>query len=119
MVPSDYTFTRAADEEPNGQAKVGSAFLFSLLPREILMNRSGQKAGEGQEDMGETAVWGASPSGSDASAADRGLRATRLSPSGCALRGPSGDVRVLSPRREPAARGCRTRATGSAIDRQS
>lgn len=57
MVPSDYTLNRVADKEPNGQAKVGSSFLFSLLPREMLMNNSGQKAGESKEETGKWANW--------------------------------------------------------------
>lgn len=42
---------RVADSEPNGQAKVGSPFFFSsFLLREMLMNNSGQKAGESKEE---------------------------------------------------------------------
>lgn len=51
-VPSDYTLARVAEKEPNGQAKVGSSLLFSLLQREMLMNNSGQKAGERKEETG-------------------------------------------------------------------
>lgn len=52
MVPSDYTLTRVVDKEPNGQANVGSSFLFSLLPGEMLMNHGGQKAGESKVETG-------------------------------------------------------------------
>lgn len=51
MAPSDYTRSRVADKEPNGQAKVGSFLLFSsLLMREVLMSSLAQKAGESKEE---------------------------------------------------------------------
>lgn len=47
MAPSDYTRSRVADKEPNGQAKLGSCSLFSsLLRREVLMSSRAHKAGE-------------------------------------------------------------------------
>lgn len=49
MAPSDYTHSRAADKEPNGQAKVAFfffSFFSSLLMREVLMSSGAQKAGE-------------------------------------------------------------------------
>lgn len=49
QVPSDYILARVADKEPT---EVGSSLLFSLLPREMLMNSSGQKAGERKEETG-------------------------------------------------------------------
>lgn len=52
MAPSDYTQSRVADKEPNGQAKVGSCSLFSsLLRREVLMSSRAQKAGESKEEI--------------------------------------------------------------------
>lgn len=64
MVPSDYTFTRVADKEPNGQAKVGSSLLFSLLRRGMLiMNNGGPEAGEGEEDTGRTGRLDSQPLG--------------------------------------------------------
>lgn len=57
--PSDYTRSRvAADEEPNGQAKVGCFSLSSsLLMREVLMSSRAQKAGESKEETRSWARW--------------------------------------------------------------